>query len=90
MRLSQKQVTPLLGNKDDSRERVKNIATNRILLRVVGVEIDDILYKQAILRSLSSIFRYFAVALGAQIDIILVVYLRAKINRKRPLRKFLT
>lgn len=82
MRLYEKLFSSRLQEGAETRKHVQEMARTRTQLRSVGVEIDDILYKLALLRSFSTRFDSLSVALEAHIDSLSVEDLHARILRE--------
>ncbi|CAN8067511.1 unnamed protein product [Agarophyton chilense] len=87
MRLYKKLLMLHLGDADDVRMHVHDMARTRSRLRSVGVKIDDTLYKLALLRSLTSRFDSLVVALETQIDALSIEDLHARIYREELRQK---
>lgn len=72
MRLYEKRWSMCLGDKNGAQSHMHHVATACTRLRAFYVEIDDMLYKLVLKRSLSTSFEYLPVALETTIDSIFV------------------
>lgn len=83
IRFDERHFTLRLQDTEDARQHLQELARTRTELRGVGVKIDDVLYRHAILRGLSSRFESLMIGLEAQLASLSVEDLQARLQRRR-------